>query len=226
MKNTSQLAIIVPVYNETDAVVDVLKHLLEVKGDQDWEIVVVNDGSSSETAAVLAPFQGQVTLLKHISNRGYGAALKTGIMHTRAANVMFFDSDGQHQASDIPVLLEALDDHEFVFGMRPGNEGVPAIRKPGKWVLKQVCNFLASQKIPDINCGLRVGRRTLYMRMLDILPDGFSFSTTSLMFALNSRYSVEFVPVNCLVRQGKSTVRIFRDGMKTVFSRVPPHYVV
>ena len=217
MNTSSQLAIIVPVYNETEAVADVIQQLLKVRGDQPWEIIAVDDGSDAETGEALAPFSDCITVIRHNSNRGYGASLKSGIMHTRAVNVMFFDSDGQHQAFDIPALLEKLDDSEFVFGVRPKDEGVPAIRKPGKWILKRVCNFLASRKIPDINCGLRVGRRLLYMRMLDILPDGFSFSTTSLMYALNSRYSVEFVPVNCLARKGNSTVRIFRDGMKTIF---------
>lgn len=216
MKRSRELAIIVPVYNEAGTAGTVLEGLLRFAEGRDLEILVVDDGSDEATAAALAPYAGRVVLLRHPSNRGYGAALKTGILATRAENVLFFDSDGQHRVEDIPGLLKELDDHECVFGAREPGAGIPAIRRPGKWLLQRVCNFLATQKIPDLNCGLRAGRRLLYMRMLDLLPDGFSFSITSLMYVIKSRYSHVFVPVQCAPRCGTSSVRVFYDGIKAV----------
>jgi glycosyltransferase involved in cell wall biosynthesis len=216
MKRSSHLAVIVPVFNEREAVRPVLEALLRFAENRDMEIIAVDDGSDDGTTDILAEFAGRVILRRHSSNRGYGASLKTGILATQAENVLFFDSDGQHSVEDLPKLLEQLERHECVFGARPAGVGIPLIRRPGKWLLQRVCNFLAGRKIPDLNCGLRAGRRMLFMRMLDLLPEGFSFSITSLMFVIKSRYSHVFVPVHCGPRTGKSSVRIFYDGIKSV----------
>jgi glycosyltransferase involved in cell wall biosynthesis len=210
------LAVIVPVFNEKDSIGGVIESLVAARGSAPWEILVVDDGSTDGTAAVVDRYADRVRVLRHPWNRGYGASLKTGILSTRAENVLFFDGDGQHDAADLPAFVQGLESHECVFGVRPKGAGVPAIRKPGKWALAQVCNFLAVQKIPDINCGFRAGRRRLFMRMLDLLPDGFSFSITSLMFVLKSRISWQFVPIRCHFRQGTSSVRIVQDGVKAV----------
>ncbi|MFH0878231.1 MAG: glycosyltransferase family 2 protein, partial [Lentisphaerota bacterium] len=199
------LAIIIPVFNEKEAVGLVIEQILKVRGDQPWEVIVVDDGSIDGTGEVLEAFEGRIRVVEHPSNRGYGASLKTGILSTRAENVLFFDADGQHDAADIPAFAEALKRYECVFSERQGGQGIPAVRKPGKWILHCVCNFLAAQKIPDINSGFRAGRRLLFMRMLDLLPDGFSFSTTSLMFVIKSRFSHTFLPIQCHARTGSST---------------------
>ncbi len=216
MSKEGSLAIILPVFNEQDGVGGVLDRLLELRGANDWEILAVDDGSSDGTQQVLAGYADRIRVIRHPSNRGYGASLKTGIQATRAENVMFFDADGQHDVADIPAFVRALEQKECVFSVRPKGAGIPAVRKPGKWVLQRVCNFLANQKIPDINSGFRAGRRILFMRMLDLLPDGFSFSTTSLMYVLKSRFSHVFLPIQCHPRKGSSSVRIIYDGVKTL----------
>jgi glycosyltransferase involved in cell wall biosynthesis len=210
------IAVIVPVFNEKDAIGTVLTQLTDAAGTMGFEIVVVDDGSTDGSSEVIAGFSDRLQIERHPSNHGYGASLKTGIMATRAKNVVFFDGDGQHNVNDLKAIFDALNDHECAFGQRQRGGGAPMIRQPGKWVLSKVCNFLAMRKIPDINCGLRGGRRRIYMQMLDLLPDGFSFSTTSLLFTLRSRFSVVFIPVTVAPRKGKSTVRIFYDGTRTV----------
>jgi glycosyltransferase involved in cell wall biosynthesis len=216
MQNMNSLAIVVPVFNEEASLEQVLAQLLAVRGTQSWDIIVVDDGSRDGSAAILERFSAQLRILRHPSNRGYGAALKTGILATQAENVLLFDSDGQHVADDIPAMIRELGAHECVFGVRPAAAGAPAGRRPGKWLLRKVCNFLALQKIPDINCGFRAGRRRIFMRMLDLLPDGFSFTTTSLMYVIKSRFSYTFLPVQCRNRLGKSSVNIVTDGVKTL----------
>ncbi len=216
MDHKSNVTIIVPVFNERKAVGPVLDELIRFSKGRDVDIIVVDDGSDDGTADILADFSGKITLLRHRANRGYGAALKTGILASRAGNVLFFDSDGQHDVKDIPAILSELEHHECVFGARTDGAGIPLARKPGKWLLRRICRYLAGQKIPDINCGLRAGRRHLFMRMLDLLPEGFSFSITSLMYVIKSRYSHIFVPVQCKPRTGRSSVRIVYEGVKAI----------
>lgn len=212
----NHVAIIIPAFNEVAGLPDVLKNVLAVRGSAPWEIIVVDDGSTDGTFEAVSQFAGQIRLIRHPSNRGYGASLKTGILATRTENVLFFDADGQHDATEIPRLIAELDRHECVFSQRPRGAGIPWSRRPGKWVLHRVCNFLANRRIPDLNSGFRAGRRHIYMMMLELLPDGFSFSTTSLIYVLRSRFSYVFVPIQCRPRVGKSSVRIVYDGVKTI----------
>ncbi len=216
MRDVPFVAIIVPVYNEAGQVGEVLDQILQVRGQAPWEIVVVDDGSTDGTAEVLAPYKDRIRVVTHPTNFGYGAALKSGIRETHAVNVIFLDADGQHDPQYIPRIVEGLERHEFVVGMRRNEEGVPFIRRPGKMMLKLVVGFLVGQRITDVNYGFRGGRRKLYMRMLDLLPDGFSFSTTSLVYALKSRFAMTYLEIPTSVRKGISTVRIVRDGVNTL----------
>lgn len=214
---SSWLTLIIPAYNEAEGLGPVLDGVLALPCANEFSVVVVDDGSTDATPAVLAKYAGRIQVIRHPSSRGYGASLKTGILSTRAENVMFMDADGQHLAEDIPALLAKLHDGvECVFTVRPKNAGIPFIRRPGKWLLGRLCNFLANRRIPDINCGFRAGRRAIYMQMLELLPDGFSFSTTSLMYVMRSRYTFTFVPIQCKARTGTSQVRIVQDGVKTL----------
>jgi glycosyltransferase involved in cell wall biosynthesis len=211
-----QIAVIVPVYNEGDHVSEVLDRILEVRGAASWEVLAVNDGSTDDTAAVLAGYAGRVRVVTHRTNYGYGASLKSGIRATRARNVIFLDADGQHDPAYIPEIVKRLDEFEFVIGTRHNEEGVPLVRRPGKAVLKLVVSFLAGRRITDVNYGFRGGRRRLYLRMLDLLPDGFSFSTTSLVYAMKSRFALTYLQMPCAPRKGVSTVRMVRDGLNTL----------
>ncbi len=208
--------VIVPVYNEERGLRSVLEELLALRQEHRFEVIAVDDGSTDGSAGILESYASCIKALRHPSNRGYGAALKTGIREAETENVVFFDSDGQHQACYLPAIFDKLQNHEFVIGIREDGSGVPAVRRPGKWLLAKTCNFLAAQKIPDINCGLRGGRRHLYLQMLDLLPDGFSFATTSLLHTLKSRFSYTYIPVVAREREGSSSVRIVYDGLKTL----------
>ena len=210
------LAIIIPVYNENPQVGEVLDRVLQVRGEQPWEIIAVDDASTDGTAEVLEKFGDRIRVIRHAANYGYGASLKTGIHATQARSVVFMDADGQHDPAYLPTLVEHLQQCDFVIGMRKSQEGVPYIRRPGKLVLKVVVNFLVGRVINDVNYGFRGGRRKLYLRMLDVLPDGFSFSTTSLVYVLKSRFTVRFLEIPSQARKGVSMVRIFRDGMNTL----------
>ena len=213
---SDKLTVIVPAFNEAEGIGAVLDGILALPGAAGWTVLVVDDASTDATPEVLARYAGRIRTIRHPATRGYGASLKTGILATRSENVLFIDADGQHDPADIPALAEALEAKECVFTVRPRNAGIPMVRWPGKWLLHRICNFLANRKIPDINCGFRAGRRSIYMMMLELLPDGFSFSTTSLMYVMRSRFSFVFLPIHCHPRKGTSQVRIIYDGVKTI----------
>ena len=216
LPSSSSLTIIIPAFNDVEGLRVVLNGVVDLAATRGWPVLVIDDGSTDSTPELLKSYQERIRVIRHHSNRGYGASLKAGILAANTENVLFIDADGQHDFNQIPELADALNKRECVFTARDSNAGIPLIRRPGKWILHRVCNFLADRRIPDINCGFRAGRRHIYMMMLELLPDGFSFSTTSLMYVMRSRFSFEFLPTTCRPRVGSSTVRIVYDGLKTM----------
>jgi glycosyltransferase involved in cell wall biosynthesis len=207
------VSIIIPAFNEARAIGPVLEQLCALGGGH--EILVVDDGSTDGTAEVAG--QHAVRVLRHRRNRGYGAALKTGIRAAAGEIVVLLDSDGQHSPADIPGLLAALaGGADMVVGARSRNSLGPWARRPGKALLGWVANYLAGERIPDLNSGFRAIRREVILRYFHILPDGFSFSTTSTLALLKGGYEVVYVPIEVARRTGSSQVRIVRDGLQTL----------
>ncbi len=211
------ISIVIPAYNEEGAIGEVLHHLLEMLNASDltYEVLVVNDGSVDETAVIVAQIPG-VTLLQHRVNKGYGAALKTGIRHAQYDLICITDADGTYPNERIADLVSRLDEGGFdmVVGARTGaNVAIPLVRKPAKWALGQVANYVAGERIPDLNSGLRVFRRAVALRMFNMLPDQFSFTTTITLGMITNLYLVDFVPIDYYARVGKSKIRPVRDTL-------------
>jgi glycosyltransferase involved in cell wall biosynthesis len=213
------VTVVVPAYNEAEAIGGLLEELVPAAREGDWEVIVVDDGSTDGTEAVLVPWAEAhadvLRVIRHRGNRGYGAALKSGIRAARAAFVATMDSDGQHTPTELGHLLAERHDKDLVIGRRTRLLHSPMWRMPGKWVLGRMAAHLAGQKIPDLNSGLRVFRTAVVRRYLHLFPDGFSFSTTSTMLLLHRRYFVAHVPIEVRPRQGKSTVTL-RTGFDTI----------
>jgi glycosyltransferase involved in cell wall biosynthesis len=209
------LSIIVPAFNEAKSLRTVLESLLSLRSDQDSEIIVVDDGSHDQTAEVASAFP--VTLFRHPYNKGYGAALKTGIRQARGDLIIFFDADGQHRADDIEVLLAEAGIYDVVIGARTKQSKQNWLRKPGKIVLGFVANLMAGRKISDLNSGLRLFHKHTVEHFIDLMPQGFSFSTTSTIAAYYFGFNVGYVPITTSKRQaGKSSVRQVRHGFGTL----------
>jgi glycosyltransferase involved in cell wall biosynthesis len=207
------LTILIPAYNEAGGLPEVLSGL-RVWLDRGAELIVIDDGSTDGTAEVA--LQAGARVIHHRSNRGYGAALKTGVRAARGEIIVTLDSDGQHDPADVPRLLDEIRDADMVVGMRGPGSHTPTVRRPGKWILKYVANFLAGTKIPDLNSGLRAIRADALRRFLPILPNGFSFSTTLTLALVKEGYNVVYVPIVARPRRGVSTVKPVRDGLNTV----------
>jgi glycosyltransferase involved in cell wall biosynthesis len=201
------VSVVIPAYNEEKGIGPVLAQLRELLAGKgiDAEIIVVDDGSSDASAKAAQAAGARV--IRHRSNRGYGAALKTGITAAKRPIVVITDADGTYPAVHIPEMLEELENADMVVGARIGKSvSIPIIRKPAKWALNQLANYLSGAKIPDLNSGLRVFRREIAMQYFPILPDQFSWTTTITLAMHCDKYAVSYVPIDYLKRTGKSKI--------------------
>lgn len=214
------VSVVVPAYNEELGIGPVLEQLRNVLTNAPFahEIIVVDDGSQDNTAAVVRQYP-DVRLLTHKRNLGYGAALKTAIRHAHYGLICITDADGTYPNARIPELVNQLanNDYDMVVGARKGTEVViPWIRKPAKWIIGKLAELIAGQPIPDINSGLRVFKRAVALRFFSMLPDGFSFTTTLTLGMLTNGYAVTYMPINYMARTGKSKIKPVRDTLNFV----------
>ncbi len=214
MKKTA--TIIIPAYNEGQVIERVLGDI-QASGILDQcECLVIDDGSSDDTAAQCARFP--VTVISHPVNMGYGAALKTGIRHASTDIVVSMDSDGQHSAKDALQVIEALQEADMVIGERDAASFQVQNRQFGKKIIRFVGEYLVEQRLPDFNSGLRAIRRNRILPMLSLMPNGFSLSTTSTLAFIRQGYRIATVPIHVTEREGRaSSVKLFKDGSRTLF---------
>jgi len=152
--NDEGVSTIIPAYNEEEGLRTFLGSLMPYAEERRYEVIVIDDGSTDGTAIVAGKFGA--TVLSHHRNKGYGAALKTGIRSSSNEIIVMMDSDGQHNPSDIEKLLSYIGEYDMVVGARGTSKG---IRAPGKKVLPLVANYLSGYKIPDLNSGFRVFKK-------------------------------------------------------------------
>jgi len=205
------LSIILPAKNESAALADLLPRLRTAQPRA--EIIVVNDGSTDDTAQVCVA--NKVRLLTQPYSMGNGAAIKRGAREASGDVLVFMDADGQHSPADIARLVTKLDEgYDMVIGARDwsGQAGV------GRGVANTIYNWLASRmtgfKVADLTSGFRVVRTNKFREFLHLLPNGFSYPTTSTMAFFRSAYAVTYVPIKAAQRVGKSHIRPLRDGIR------------
>jgi glycosyltransferase involved in cell wall biosynthesis len=212
--NGSQTSVIVPVYNEEDAVRISLDRILDRKLHEQYEFLFIDDGSEDSTYDILRQYP--VKTIRHTANKGYGAALKTGIRHASGAKLILMDGDGQHDPGYIGEIDRLLDEYDMVIGERTEGSFQAKKREAGKKIIRKVGEFLVEQKLPDYNSGYRGFHAAQIRPMLHIMPNGFSFSTTSTLAYLKEGYNIATLPIEAAERIGrKSSVRPVRDGSKT-----------
>ncbi|MFH1439616.1 MAG: glycosyltransferase family 2 protein [Candidatus Woesearchaeota archaeon] len=207
------ISIVLPIYNEEKSIYKTISELKEAlrKSRINYEIIAVNDGSTDNSPSILKKIKG-IKVIEHPYNKGYGASLKSGIKKSKNGWILTTDVDGTYPLSDIPRLIKGIGSYDMVVGARIGEHvKIPILRKPAKYILGRFANYLTKRKIPDLNSGLRVFKKELALRFWDILPPGFSFTTTITIAAHVNEYSVKYIPINYYTRKGKSTIHPVKD---------------
>lgn len=200
------LTVIIPAFNEATGIAGVLDELERECGQFLTTIIVVDDGSSDDTAQ-LAREHGAV-VIQHPANLGYGAALKSGLRRSDTTYIATFDADGQHFASDLRRLWDGRAGAAMIIGARRQLIHSPLWRMPGKWILGTLASYLVRRPIPDLNSGLRLLTRDVALRYAHLCPRGFSMSTTLTMAVLSRGWPVSFIPIDVRARTGRSTVTV------------------
>ncbi len=215
--NTAKEArsLVIPLYNEREAIVRTVTeaHCVLRSWGGEYEIVVVDDGSTDGSADALRESELLVHLLTHKRNRGYGAALKSGFAAAKYDLLAFVDADGSYPISELPTLIEAAADADMVVGARQryANHASLGRRFAKATILVPLAQYLTGRNIPDINSGMRVVRRKLVERYWSLIPDGFSLTTTLTMAFLSAGWRVRYLPIEYTARTGKSKIRPLRD---------------
>ena len=208
------ISLIIPAYNEVNGIEASLKDVKKVLEEIDVpsEIIVVDDGSTDGTYDKVKGLG--VKIIRNDANRGYGYSLKYGIRESKYDWICITDADGTYPAAEIKNLWKEAENYDMVVGARTGDKvHIPLIRKPAKWLIGKLANFLTEVKIPDLNSGLRLMRKEMVLKYMNILPSGFSFTLTITMAALTNDYRVKYIPIDYLKRVGNSKIHPIKDTL-------------
>lgn len=218
MDHFEKLTVIVPCYNEALALPHVLPALVELADKNRWQVICINDGSTDDTLEVLKEYEKRITIITHKVNRGYGGAIKSGILATKTDYVITIDADGQHYLEDIEKLFTRLvsSDADMVIGSRRGLKSASRFRGLGKAIIRKVARLLVGVNIYDINSGMKLYRTDLAQKYSSLLPDTMAFSDIIAMVFINQRHRVLEEPIKIRERiAGASTI-----GLHTAFLTV------
>ncbi len=208
----ADVSIILPAYNEAAGIGPSLGALREALPAS--EIIVVDDGSADDTAARVRAVPG-VRLIRHPYNRGYGAALKTGMRHATGAIFAWFDADNEHRVDELKAMLVRLEDERLAAVLGERSRSANSLRGTGKMMIRLLARLLKVKSGADLNCGLRVIRAEVIRPYLSVLPDGYSASLTSTIILIERRYPFRFHPITVNPRLGQSKVAL-ADGFNTM----------
>ena len=206
------LTVIIPAYNEGDSISYVLGKIRQLKPAA--EVIVVDDGSTDNTAQAALALGARV--VRHPYNKGNGAAVKSGLRAATGAVVLLIDADGQHQPEDIERVLAGIGEYDLVVGARTLGAARGMVRDLGNGFFNRLASYLVGRPIPDLTSGFRAMRRPLIMEFIHLLPNGYSYPSTSTLSFIKAGYNVQFVSIQAKKAHGKSQIKIVKDGTKFV----------
>jgi glycosyltransferase involved in cell wall biosynthesis len=211
---------VLPVFDESASLSDLVGRIEKTlsRAGRSFEIVAVDDGSGDETRAALARLRSRhrrLIVVRHLTNKGNGAALRSGIRVARGEVVVTMDADGQHAPEEIPLLLQGMPPHDLVIGARTSSYAGSWYRGAANRFYNAFASWLARTRIDDLTSGFRAMRREVALHFLPLFPRGFSAPTTTTLAFLKGGYSVAFVPIHVGKRAaGKSKIRLWEDGTR------------
>jgi glycosyltransferase involved in cell wall biosynthesis len=209
----TDISIILPAKNEAEGLSRLLPDLC--RNFPDAEIIVVNDGSTDETVEVCA--RHQVRVINHVYSMGNGAAVKTGARHAEGNILVFMDADGQHVPEDIHRLVEKINaGYDMAVGARQLDTHASITRRIGNTLYNKLASWMTGYPVADLTSGFRAARARHFRKFLYLLPNTFSYPTTSTMAFFRSGLPIAYVPIRALQRSGsrKSHIRLFHDGFR------------
>ncbi|MBK0113844.1 MULTISPECIES: glycosyltransferase family 2 protein [unclassified Delftia] len=206
-----KLSIVLPAKNEALSVGDTVRKILSEVAHA--EVIVVNDGSTDHTAQLAE--QAGAHVVQHPYSKGNGAAIKTGARAAKGEIIIFMDADGQHDPADIARLLEKIHQgHDMVVGARQKGSQASLGRGIANAFYNRLASWMTGHRVEDLTSGFRAVRADKFREFLYLLPNGFSYPTTSTMAFFRAGYSVAYVPIHAAHRMGKSHIRLIRDGAR------------
>lgn len=206
----NKYSIIVPAYNEESGIGEVIDGIKTIMDgiECEYELIIVDDGSSDNTAGVIR--QKGVRLIQNKKNRGYGASLKIGIHNAVYDKIIITDADSTYPPEFMGALAGEQQDYDMLVGARKGYQ-ISIIRRPVKYLMNKFASFLAGAKIPDLNSGLRIFKKEIAEKYISYFPDGFSFTSTITLVMLCNNYLVRYKTIEYNKRKGKSKFHPIKD---------------
>ncbi len=205
------VSIVLPAKNEEKGLSKTIPTLMDLFPDA--EIIIVNDGSTDNTKAISLSLGARV--ISHPYSKGNGAAIKTGARNAKGEIIVFMDADGQHRPEDVARLLSKMEEgYDMVVGARLLDTHASLLRRFANIGYNKLATLMTGHQIDDLTSGLRAVRAKHFRRFLYLLPNGFSYPTTSTMAFFRSGLSVAYIPIKAMQREGKSHIRLLHDGTK------------
>ncbi len=214
MSHNKLISVVIPAYNEENGIGSTLDKLQEVLNTQGnpFELLVIDDGSTDDTSKIAA--QKGAIVIRHPYNIGNGAAVKTGLRQAKGDVIALLDADGQHTPEDLPKLLELIPQYDMVVGARSACSHASWIRYWGNKTYNRLTSYITGRKIEDLTSGFRVFKSSVIKKLIYLLPNGFSYPTTSTLAIIKTGHSLTYVPIKANQRQGKSKLNTAPEAIR------------
>jgi glycosyltransferase involved in cell wall biosynthesis len=212
MKKNSEITLLVPIYNEINSVEDSLKIISDfLSSRQNWNVIIINDGSSDGTKDILKNFLHERVKIIHLEkNYGYSTALVKGAKNAHTKKIGIIDADGTYPINDFDNLEKFSDDYKMVVGSR-SKKDIPFIKRIPKFFIRLFSSYISDQNIQDFNSGMRIIDKKLFLSLESFYPKGFSLTTTITIIAASLNLKIKYVDIKYSKRWGLSKIHPVKD---------------